>query len=535
MLRWARARVRRWRRGRARDLTGKRDAPSSGSVTVAACHPAGPAITPPLLTVLRAGFHYQGMFDTEIRGFLDGTVKLERNVATQYHVRIGCEGSKPDRGRYEVMRVLQRWDLSSLPHFARVLSARLVLSQEDLAGFPARHPQRWPADFLLHDVRKPWGPGRGGVGRDNVSRPEPGDAWWLEARAGELAWQVPGCGFGTDGDPRADRGNSPLAAARLPSASAELVFSGPSLARHVEATIAGRRSLDLLIAASPADEALPGSIKAFFSREYGDDRSPWLRPRLEIEWSAPALWIEERAFVLEPGGSTSWRPAHSLESTEGVTLAASVRLDDASAAGGAILPVAFAGETPLEVPARGPLGADVHLRLTTAVAPVPAGERAAFSLLETWSPAVPRPDDLVFRFRFFAPSGRSFEAGARHAGDRRYVCEIEPDEMGVWTYSWSTTPDTRFLPHVGGGRFTVTRAASADAHAAALRRFAERALAGAGHPLDLVARRRLHFRLTALQREATEVMRTAASLSPGATRDLEEVLERAARAVGGMP
>jgi hypothetical protein len=474
------------------------------------------------------------MADTELRGFLDGTVKLERNVATQYHVRIGCEGSKPDRGRYEVMRVLQRWDVSALPPFARVLSARLVLSQEDLTGFPTRHPQRWPADFLLYDVRKPWGPGRGGVGRDNVSRPEPGDAWWLEAKAGELAWQVPGSGFGAEGDPRADRGLSPLAGARLSSASAELVFSGPALARHLEAMVAGGRPLDLLIAASPADEALPGSIKAFFSREYGDDRSPWLRPRLEIEWSAPALWIEERAFVLEPGGSTSWRPARSLESAEGVTLAASVRLDDRSAAAGAVLPVAFAGETPLEVPARPSRGTGKDLRLTTAAAPVAAGEKVAFSILETWSPAVERPEDLAVRFRFFAPSGRSLEAAARHAGDRRYVCEIEPDEMGVWSYAWSSTPDTRFPPHVGGGRFTVVRAASVDAHAAAIRGFAEKALAGAGPAFDIVARRRLYFRLTALQREATEVLRTAAGISPGPTRDLEEVLERIARALPGM-
>jgi hypothetical protein len=486
-----------------------------------------------MLTIFRAGLHYREMSDTEIRGFLDGTVKLERNVATQYHVRIGCEGSKPDGGRHEVMRVLLRWDISALPSFATILSARLVLSQEDLTGFPSRHPQRWPVDFVLHDVRKPWGPGRGGAGRDNVSRPEPGDAWWLEARAGELPWQVPGCGFGADGDPRADRGTAPLACARLSSPAADLVFSGPVLARHVEEVVAGGRTLDLLVAASPADEALPGSIKAFFSSEYGDDRGPWLRPRLEVQWSAPALWVEERSFVLEPGGTLRWIPAGPLEPAGEATLAASVRLDDRSAAAGAIQPVAFAGATPLEVPARCPAGAAADLRLTTAVAPVPAGERIALSILETWSPAAARPEDLAVRFSFFAPSGRSIEAAARHAGERRYACEIEPDEMGVWSYSWTTTPDLRFRPHVGGGRFTVVRNPSPEAHAAALRRFAEKALAGASAP-NLVARRRLHFRLTALEREATEVLRTETGLPAGAARDLEDVRERISRALPGL-
>jgi hypothetical protein len=474
------------------------------------------------------------MEDTEIRGFLDGTVKLERNVATQYHVRIGCEGSKPDGGRYEVMRVLQRWDISALPAFARVHAARLVLSQEDITRFPSRHPQRWPVDFVLHDVRKPWGPGRGGAGRDNVSRPEPGDAWWLEARAGELPWQVPGCGFGAEGDPRADRGASPLAGARLESPAAELVFSGPPLARHVEAAPARGGALDFLIGASPADEALPGSIKAFFSREYGDDRSPWLRPRLEVEWSAPALWCEERAFVLEPGGSASWRAPRLDEAAGAAVLAASVRLDDRSAAAGAILPVAFAGGTPLETPSRGPFAADLEIRLTTAIDPVPAGGKIAFSVLETWSPDVPGPENLAVRFRFFAPSGRCIEAAARHAGDRRYACDFEPDEMGVWSYSWATTPDARFPPHVGGGRFAVVRAAPPDAHAAALRAFTERALAAAGPAFDLVARRRLHFRLTALQREATEVLRTAADLPAGVARTHQEVLEKISRALPAL-
>ena len=42
-------------------------------------------------------------------------------------------------------------------------------------------------------------------------------------------------------------------------------------------------------------------MKAFFSRDFGDDLGPSLRPRLEVEWWAPAVWSLERPFVLEPG------------------------------------------------------------------------------------------------------------------------------------------------------------------------------------------------------------------------------------------
>src|SRR5688572_33435233 len=96
-----RRRVRAWRRQRAASLLGSRIPPVCGKLILAACRAGGPIETPRLGTVLRAGSGYRGMEDTEIRGFLDGGVKFERNVATQYHVRIGCEAS----GRSEERRV----------------------------------------------------------------------------------------------------------------------------------------------------------------------------------------------------------------------------------------------------------------------------------------------------------------------------------------------------------------------------------------------------------------------------------------------
>ena len=507
-----RRRVRAWRRRRAASLWGSRIPPTSGKLILAACREGGAIETPLLGTVLRAGREYRGMEDTEIRGFLDGGVKFERNVATQYHVRIGCEASGAVAGRSEVMRVLQRWDISPLPACARVAAARLVLRQEDITRFPHRQPLRWPVTFYLHEVRKPWGPGRGGVGADNVSSPEPGDAWWLEARAGELAWQVPGCGFGSESDPRADRAAEPLAAATIHGPGDDLVFTGPRLAGRVEASARAAGTLEVLIAASAADENLPGSIKAFYSRDHGEDGNPTLRPRLEVEWTSRADWVEERPFVLEPGGTAVVRPDASRALRDGARIATSLELS---------------GNDPLAIPPDVIVNG-AEARITTALQPVPAGDSIRLELLETWTPAVESPDRLAVAFRFTAPSGRVLERAARHAGAHRFACEVSPDEMGVWRYAWSCVPDARFGPHEGSGWITVVRRAD-GAHLSALRAMAEAAALVSESPKDLVSRKRAHVRLTALTREVLEYSRTDAPASE--TEACRELLETVTKAI----
>lgn len=444
------------------------------------------------------------MTDTEIRGFLDGTVKFERNVATQYHVRIGCEASKPVGGRYEVMRVLQRWDLSPLPRCARVTTARLVLRQEDITAFPHRNPLLWPTDFCLFETRKPWGPGRGGAKEDNQSAPEPGDAWWREARAGELPWKVPGCGFGSDDDPAdrgadrcADRGAEPLAWARIESPRDDLVFSGPRLAAHVERLATEGRTLDILIKAGDACEARTGSIKAFYSGEFGDDLNPSRRPRLEVEWQAPSAWSLVRPFVLEPGRRTSVRCDLPSDVPTGAVLHASVTVDEASP----FAPEVHIPACPAVPPGTTGIACPQEVEVSAAIHPVRAGERISISILETWAPGVKRPEDLEVAFHFTAPSGRTLAERARHAGGFRYTAEVRPDEMGVWTCSWRTRPDPRFPEQSGSGHFTVVRGADEAAQAAALCSFAEAALRDAREERGIRARRRNHFRLTVLETE----------------------------------
>jgi len=534
---WLRKRIRRWRRGTAGARCGASVPATTGTLIVAACHPAGAIVSPVLKTVFRRGLFYGGMEDVELRGFLDGTVKFERNVATQYHVRVGCEGSKPDRGRYEVMRLLQRWDTTALPPSAQVRGARLVLCQEDIAGFPHRHPLRWPVDFYLYAVKKPWNPGRGGSRRDNVSSPEPGDAWWLEAKAGELKWAEAGCGFGADNDAQADRKQHPLASCRLGSVDEDLIFSGSRLARHIEKAAQEGSGLDLLIAAGPADEALPGSTRAFYSAEFGDDLNPQRRPRLEVEWCSPARWVEEHPFVLGPGETIAFRPQSGTVLPEPATLCASVDVDSVSGMAPAADVLGWnvsnapesAGLLPLAVPLLGSPGRGFEIRLSTALHPIAAGDEVSIRILETWMPSVRRPEELAVPFWFTAPSGRKLAHAAVHEGDFLYACRFRPDEMGVWSYAWTTRPDRRFRPQTGGGRFTVVRSEGRK-HEEALRSFVESALDDSQRERGLLARRRSHFRLVTAQREITSFFR--AEERRGVQREDLERLRELLRRIG---
>ncbi len=485
---WLRKRIRNWRRARAALAVPQALPAMSGTATVILCHPSASAQGPCMHTVLRPGIRYSGVLDTEIRGFLDGSAKFRRNVATQYHVRIGCEASKPVNGRYEVMRLLQRWDLGSLPSSAKVESVTLTLVQEDIRQFPHRNPLISPVDFFVYEVKKSWGAGRGGVNLDNQSEPEPGDAWWLDAKLGELPWTRPGCGFASDSDPTADRGAEPLAHARLEDPTAPLVFSGPRLAAHIERLAAAGKPLEVIVKASDEMEARPGSIRAFYSREHGDDLNPVKRPSLAIVWTAPTLEAVRRPFVLKPGQALAFRPAFRIAQPEGSTLHASISLD---------------APHPL-VPA---VDVSEDIRILSDAHAVRAGEMIAISILETWAPDVAQSLDLRVELQLTAPSGRTLDLLARLSPPFTYTCEQSPDELGVWRYAWRTLPDRRFPAHTGQGCFTVVRG-EGDSCAAALRGFAEAALAEAAKPMTLAANCRIRLRLTRLESELSHTLGT---------------------------
>jgi hypothetical protein len=155
---------------------------------------------------------------------------------------------------------------------------------------------------------------------------------------------------------------------------------------------------------------------------------------------------------------------------------------------------------------------------------VKVGETISMGILETWAPAARRPESLPVSFRFQAPSQRSFELQGRHVGEHRYEVQFRPDELGLWTYSWWTRPDTRFEEQTGGGFFTVVRNAG-DLHTGALRALVEGAIEEASRSSGILARRRSHFRLASLQREiraslTEEQSRDPTSRRQGELRDL---------------
>jgi hypothetical protein len=325
---------------------------------------------------------------------------------------------------------------------------------------------------------------------------------------------------------------------RLRFPEEDLVFSGERLRSHVEELLGQRKTLDVLIKASRLDEELPGSIKTFYSREFGDDFNPELRPALEIEWCAPALWVEEWPFVLEAGEMCTLRPRQPLTMEEKATLAASMQLEPAEGAG-ALPPEVWAvgwnvdgtatgSPHPLEIPLQG-TSSDLELRLSAAVNPILAGEKASISLLETWAPLVERPQNLIVPFYFISPSGRQIQVTARHVGSFRYVADILPDEISVWTYTWKVQTDKRFKDHEGRGYITVMKG-TGQGYLKALGYFTTNAVRDARRHKGLLSRRQAHFRLTALEQElhrfATEEEVNGAP--PAALKEIQVLLAQIA-------
>lgn len=498
-------------------------APSSGYVTLAACHPDGQELGPPIRTVFRSDRFYSGMHDVEIRGFHGGTVRYTRNVATQYHVRVGCENMAHSRGQFEVMRVLQRWSLAALPDGAQITSARLVLEQEDHTSPRHYWPMQRPVNLFLDEVKKSWNPGRGGQERDNLSEPEAGDVWWLESKAKTVPWHQPGCGFASDDHPDADRSEQPLAAASVRGHKEPVQFFGPRFTAYVQKAMERDKTLNLLVRAGNDHELIPGAVCCFYSAEFGEDTNPRQRPRLEIEWRAPVLWAERTPYVLEPGTSCVITPSHVLPDDKDIILCSTVEPVEAPDSGaprdpsespaGRSLPTevyvedwvsadSATGPTrrTLALPVAGHAGSECKIRASTQAHPVTAGTDFVTRILQTWVPSEKDARDISVRFRFTAPSGQVQDRRARYVGDHLYECTFRPDEVGIWHYAWRARPDRRLQAQRARGYFTVIQG-SGELKMSALNEFARAALESTQEIRDTLERRRGNFRLTAIHRE----------------------------------
>ncbi|MDT8436360.1 MAG: polysaccharide deacetylase family protein [Gemmatimonadota bacterium] len=487
--------------------------------------PGGSAEQAPHVSEWVADGDYRDMADNDLRGFLDGGFHWAWNQATQAHVRLGRVGetrraAMPGYGEHELFRVLQRWDGLRLPPGARVDGAELVLSIE-------RGCER-PLEVHLYEARRDWTPGGGGVDRNNVSMPAPGEVWWNEAEADREAWTKPGAGHAADGDPLADTGSMPLATARYRPGDTGLRFRSRELARYAGTRIAAGAPLLLLLKLADGDEDLPGALLALFSSNHGDDANTRTRPRLRLRWRAPdPVATREVAVRLEYGRSLPLDLAGLAEPGDEV-------LFEWRARRGSRWPSIRAGDMRSRL-ADLPLGRPVPapaapVRLVAAERPVSLGDAFRSALADTWVLSGP-PETQRVDWTFIAPSGRRVVVPGVYAGSWRWEVEFRPDEIGRWRYFW--THRFGWEPvHGPAGRFDVV----AESLDEVLRRVA--ALAGEIRSLspsaDAERRRAWMVRLLRLERAAVALVPARDWREDGGRR-VRRALAEAREALTGRP
>ena len=238
--------------------------------------------------VLTAGCGYHGMDDNDIRGHLDGTFHYAWNQVSQKYVRTGRIEHLFRFGEYELFRALQRWDDLPLPQEARIEGAELRLQVQE-------SDVEFDRTLLLYAMRRDWNPGGGGVSKNNLSPPAPGEVWWNEARHGDEAWGLPGGSCTSDRDP------APLAEATLPHGGTELTFSSGRLTRYVAGQVTQGKPLLFMIKLQDHQEDVPGSLIHIWSESEGDDKGRSRKPELALRWTMPGEPVVEEDVLLEPG------------------------------------------------------------------------------------------------------------------------------------------------------------------------------------------------------------------------------------------
>jgi len=373
---------------------------------------------------------YDGMEDNDLRGFLDGAFKWGWNQPDQIHVRIGRRGEAPAYGEHELFRVIHRWSGIELPPGTVVDRARLTLVVEKGPVHPVR--------VLLYAVKKDWNPGNGGVERNSVSPPLPGEVWWNDVGFEERPWGLPGAGFASDAHPEADTDAMPLAEAVYRPGDAVVELSSAQLARYATQRIRDGLPLLLLLKLADADEDVPGSVLTVYAGEHGATRDLGRRPRLELEWRSFAeIRAEEHAIHLEHG-RTLTLPRMP------VGVGGSYSFIEFDAEPGHADPV-------IEVRGGGgdkasswrSVGAPIRgewewleVRLTAAADPVVLGEAFTAELRDTWVTTGPPAEQRVI-WTFISPTGIRHDVRAHYVGDNTWKVEFFPDELGRWHYEWS--------------------------------------------------------------------------------------------------
>ncbi len=402
--------------------------------------------------------------DTDIRGFLDGTMKYPFNQGTSYHMRVGRRYGGPRDGRFELKRSLVRWVLPELPADARVTSAGVTVWIESfLSDSPLRLQREkfLPLHLYLYPVREEWGAGKGGIRQDDFSRAAPGEASWTDARAEELAWTAPGA-LTPDAEGPGNRYLVPaLAVGVLAEDDAALGLKGGAVAEYLQEVYEAGSTFSVLLKLEDDEEDRWGTELAILSSNFGSERDAYSkRPRLEFELEVPGrARASELAYALEAGTEHVAPPLRHA----GGTVVISLDLEE----GDGIPPALFirggeAGQAPVDVawePYRYPLVREWDWSQVKLAAPAQRlgwGDTLRFDLQETWVRPGP-PEKQVPEMVLVSPSGRQMRVLARPESEFWYRFEFLPDEFGLWRYGWSFRP-TRTRPlgsHEGEGVFYV--------------------------------------------------------------------------------
>ncbi|MBW2240971.1 MAG: hypothetical protein JRH01_03215 [Deltaproteobacteria bacterium] len=367
--------------------------------------------------------------DNDIRGFLDGGFVHGWNQAGQTHIRLGRGAWTADFGENEILRGLQRWDVLDLPPGVLVESAALRMAVE-----------KGPAqglDVLLYSVSSDWKPGSGGSLRNNTSKPAPGEVWWRDVGFGEKSWRLPGAGFASATDSRADTGAMPLARARYEPGEPHLLFESARLTSYVQRRTRSREPLLLLLKLSDPLEDTTGLVLFVYSADYGEKKAPERRPQLRVSWTSPAELAGRReAVIVEPGRSVVFP---LLEAPGASHFAVSFERGEGSERPWIEVRGGSGGMEESWQAFTGAFRTDwdwLEVRVLAARNPVAFGTAFETEIRDTWI-RTKAPEEQRVPFRFVAPSGTLHRVDATYLGDFRWAVAFEPPELGRWRYSWS--------------------------------------------------------------------------------------------------
>jgi hypothetical protein len=473
------------------------------------------------------GSRYDGMRDTDVRGFLDGGFNWGWNQSGQGKIRIGREEPRilpPRYGEDELFRTLMRWDGVELPEGAGVTDARIRLTVLRCPG------ER--RELFLYAMRRDWRPGSGGVDGNNVSVPGPGEVWWREASHRRESWALPGAGHAAATDD-ADVVPVPLAHATYRPGDEATVFASAPLADYAADRIARDEPLLFLLKMSDLEEDAPGDLLEFYSGDHGWTGRPDQRPRLELEWELPDGWTcRQVPLLLEYGRRLPLDLPEAVEDrrcslwfeSDGGGVAPCVELPPADdGRGRRWLPLV--GAPPTELSAE----SSREAILLGADRPVALGAAFEAEMHETWVVSGPAEDQEV-KWSFWSPDGERHDRLARYRGGFRWRVEFRPDVPGPWRFRWQH--DLHGKPYRSPvGHFDVV-AADGDAVGRALGELATGLDAG---PESRPGRdRELRSRLMRLERAGV------ALLSPGEFRSepgeaLKAEIRRVRSALWGRP